>query len=55
MSPRLSVGADLRVRPHPPSRHCEEVMHMVTYSDLIQIGILVVGVINLFLQVNKKK
>ncbi len=30
-------------------------MHMVTYSDLIQIGILVVGVINLFLQVNKKK
>ncbi len=30
-------------------------MHMVTYSDLIQIGILVVGIINLFLQVNKKK
>ena len=30
-------------------------MHMVTYSDLIQIGILVVGVINLFLQVNNKK
>ena len=28
---------------------------MVTYSDLIQIGILVVGIINLFLQVNKKK
>ncbi len=28
---------------------------MVTYSDLIQIGILVVGVINLFLQVNNKK
>ena len=27
---------------------------MVTYSDLIQIGILVVGVINLFLQVNNK-
>ena len=33
----------------------EEVMQMVTYSDLIQIGILVVGVINLFLQVNNKK
>ena len=30
-------------------------MHMVTYSDLIQIGILVVGVIILFLQVNNKK
>lgn len=29
-------------------------MQMVTYSDLIQIGILVLGIINLFLQ-NKKK
>ena len=29
-------------------------MQMVTYSDLIQIGMLVVGIINLFLQ-NKKK
>ena len=29
-------------------------MQMVTYSDLIQIGILVVGIIHLFLQ-NKKK
>jgi len=29
-------------------------MQTVTYSDLIQIGILVVGIINLFLQ-NKKK
>ena len=29
-------------------------MQMVTYSDLIQIGILVVGIVNLFLQ-NKKK
>ena len=29
-------------------------MQLVTYSDLIQIGILVVGIINLFLQ-NKKK
>jgi len=28
---------------------------MVTYSDLIQIGILVVGIISLFLQANKKK
>lgn len=28
---------------------------MVTYSDLIQIGILIVGVCSLFLQVSKKK
>jgi len=28
---------------------------MITYSDLIQIGILVVGIISLFLQANKKK
>ena len=30
-------------------------MQMVTYSDLIQIGILVVGIINLFLSNSKKK
>ena len=28
---------------------------MVTYSDLIQIGVLVVGIIGLFFQVNKKE
>jgi hypothetical protein len=28
---------------------------MVTYSDLIQTGILVVGIISLFFQANKKK
>ncbi len=28
---------------------------MVTYSDLIQLGILIVDIIALFLQVNKKK
>ena len=28
---------------------------MVTYSDLIQTGILVVGIIGLFLMANKKK
>jgi len=28
---------------------------MITYSDLIQIGILVVGIIGLFIQANKKK
>ena len=32
----------------------EGVMQMVTYSDLIQIGILVVGIINLFLNSKKK-
>ena len=30
-------------------------MRMVTYSDLIQIGILVVAIIALFMQANKKK
>ena len=28
---------------------------MVTYSDLIQLGILIVGIIALFIQVNEKK
>ena len=28
---------------------------MVTYSDLIQTGILVVGIIGLFIAANKKK
>ena len=28
---------------------------MITYSDLIQIGILVVGIIGLFISANKKK
>ena len=27
---------------------------MVTYSDLIQLGILIVGIINLFFQAKKK-
>ena len=30
------------------------VLLMVTYSDLIQIGILIVGIIGLVLQVKKK-
>ena len=29
-------------------------MQMVTYSDLIQIGILVVGIMNLFFNSKKK-
>lgn len=28
---------------------------MVTYADLIQIGILIVGIISLIIQANKKK
>ena len=39
----------------PPPLHRRGVMQMVTYSDLIQIGILVVGIINLFLSNSKKK
>ena len=30
-------------------------MHMVTYSDLFQLGILIVSMISLVLQINKKK
>ena len=32
----------------------EGVLWMVTYSDLIQIGILIVGITGLFLQTKKK-
>ena len=28
---------------------------MVTYSDMIQLGILIVGIISLFIPVNNKK
>ena len=38
----------------PPPLHRRGVMQMVTYSDLIQIGILVVSIINLFLNSKKK-
>jgi hypothetical protein len=37
-----------------PQRRGGEAM-TVTYSDLIQIGILIVGVIGLFIQATKKK
>ena len=30
-------------------------VRMVTYSDLIQIGILIVGIISLFIAANNKK
>ena len=38
----------------PPPLHRRGGDVMVTYSDLIQIGILVVGIINLFLNSKKK-
>ena len=28
---------------------------MVTYTDLVQLGILIVGIISLFIQANNKK
>ena len=28
---------------------------MVTYSDMIQLGIRIVGIVSLFIQVNNKK
>jgi hypothetical protein len=37
---------------HTPRR---EVVLMVTYSDLIQIGILIVGILGLILQITKRK
>ena len=30
-------------------------MYMVTYSDLFQLGILIVSIISLIIQVNNKK
>ena len=37
-------------------RHIERgLRQMVTYSDMIQLGILIVGIISLFIQVNNKK
>ena len=33
----------------------KEVLLMVTYSDLIQIGILIVGICSLVFQICKKK
>ena len=39
----------------PESQYREKgVLRMVTYSELIQIGILIVGIINLFIQIKKK-
>lgn len=32
-----------------------EVMHMVTYAELIQIGILIVSICNLVYQICKRK
>ena len=38
----------------PPPLHGRGVMEMVTYSDLFQLGILIVNIITLVIQVNKK-
>jgi hypothetical protein len=38
-----------------PSDLTKGGLTMVTFPDLIQIGILIVGIISLFLQANKKK
>lgn len=46
--PPLSEGRTLRT-------YRKEGEQMITYSDLIQTGILIVGIIALFLQANKKK
>nr|DAS59003.1 MAG TPA: hypothetical protein [Caudoviricetes sp.] len=39
----------------PPDLYRKGGLTMVTYSDLIQTGILVVAIIALFIQANKKK
>ena len=38
----------------PPPLHGRGVMEMVTYSDLFQLGILIVNIITLVVQINKK-
>lgn len=49
-SPDLYQGRFL-----PPDLYRKGGCQMVTYSDLIQTGILIVGIIALFMQANKKK
>ena len=39
---------------HPPNER-KEGDAMVTYSDMIQLGIRIVGIISRFIQVNNKK
>lgn len=39
----------------PPPLLRRGVMKMVTYSDLFQLGILIVNIITLVIQVNNKK
>lgn len=48
--PLLDLGRFL-----PPDLYRKGGCQMVTYSDLIQTGILIVGIIALFIQANKKK
>ena len=39
----------------PPDFTKRGLRQMVTYSDMIQLGIRIVGIISLFIQVNNKK
>ena len=39
----------------PPDFRKGGPRNMVTYSDMIQLGILIVGIISLFIQANNKK
>ena len=51
-------GPSFGRRPHffvPPPLHRRGGDVMVTYSDLFQLGILIVSIISLVLQINKKK
>ena len=50
---KIRPGAAQEAGGWPHSR--EEVVSMVTYSDLIQIGILIVGILDLILQITKRK
>ena len=50
-----SFGRRLNFFLFPPPLHRRGVMYMVTYSDLFQLGILIVSIISLVIQVNNKK
>ena len=50
---RLALVTEGSFVPSDPTRG--GLPMMVTYSDLIQIGILIVGICGLFIQVYKKK
>ena len=51
-SPRVSRGLTSFCC---PLTYRKGLRQMVTYSDMIQLGIRIVGIISLFIQVNNKK